>query len=359
MINTDDAVLSWAADDFGHIVHTRPRGVLRPRTVGEIKDALATGVRLRPRGEGHSTAGQAQISDGVVVDMRGLDTVNVTGTQVTAGAGARWSSVLAAALQAGLTPPVLTDYLELSVGGTLSVGGIGGMTHRHGMQVDNVVSLDVLTPDGVLETCDSGAPLFDLVRGGYGGHGIIVSATLRLVPAPSRVYRYKLPFSSLAPFMTAQRELMESRRFDYLEGMALPDGTFEISLATYSTPALDLPLDEEVSYTEFANRLVLEDMDKPHPWLNVFLPEAAVPGFVASIGDVGPTGTILIYPFDTRLITAPAVALPSGEVAYLVAVLRTAQSPTSLTQMLAGNANLRQRTLDAGGCVYLDGSGTP
>ncbi|MFC0113652.1 FAD-binding protein [Kibdelosporangium aridum] len=359
MTTADDAVLSWATDDFGHIVHTRPRGVLRPRTVAEIQDALASGVRLRPCGEGHSTAGQAQVSDGVVVDMRGLDSICVDGAQVLAGAGARWRSVLAATLAYGLTPPVLTDYLELSVGGTLSVGGIGGMTHRHGMQVDNVGLLEVLTPDGVVHTCEPGMPLFDLVRGGYGRHGIILRAALRLVSAPTRVYRYKLEFSSLAAFLAVQRELMESRRFDYLEGMALPEGTFEISLATYDSAVPDLAVDEEVSYFEFANRLVLEDQDKPHPWLNVFLPQDAVPDFMASVGDVGPTGTVLIYPFDTRLITAPAVSLPAGDVAYLVAVLRTAQSPTSLTQMLAANADLRQRTLNAGGRVYLDGSGTP
>jgi FAD/FMN-containing dehydrogenase len=54
---------------------------------------------------------------------------------VVVDAGAKWSEVLAATLPQGLTPPVLTDYLELSVGGTLVVGGIGGTTSRYGMQI--------------------------------------------------------------------------------------------------------------------------------------------------------------------------------------------------------------------------------
>ena len=64
------------------------------------------------------------------------------------GAGATWRAVLGATLARGLTPPVLTNYLGLSVGGTLAVGGIGGTSSRYGMQTDNVLALDVVTGDG-------------------------------------------------------------------------------------------------------------------------------------------------------------------------------------------------------------------
>jgi FAD/FMN-containing dehydrogenase len=47
---------------------------------------------------------------------------------VTVEAGARWSEVLRATLAQGKTPPVLTGYLELSVGGTLIAGGVGVTT---------------------------------------------------------------------------------------------------------------------------------------------------------------------------------------------------------------------------------------
>jgi FAD/FMN-containing dehydrogenase len=56
--------------------------------------------------------------------------------------------VLDRALPRGLTPPTLTDYQDLSVGGTLSVGGIGGAMFRYGAQVDNVVALEVVTGVG-------------------------------------------------------------------------------------------------------------------------------------------------------------------------------------------------------------------
>ena len=63
-------------------------------------------------------------------------------------AGAKWSDVLRATLPHGKTPPVLTEYLELSVGGTLVVGGVGGTTSAFGVQSDNVIEMEVVTGDG-------------------------------------------------------------------------------------------------------------------------------------------------------------------------------------------------------------------
>ena len=66
--------------------------------------------------------------------MGRLRTVHrVQGNRVVVDAGATWSEVLAATLPHGLTPPVFTDYLGLSVGATLVVGGVGGAISRFGL----------------------------------------------------------------------------------------------------------------------------------------------------------------------------------------------------------------------------------
>ncbi len=84
-----------------------------------------------------------------MIDMRCLRTVHrVESDRVVVDAGATWSEVLAATLPRGLTPPVLTDYLGLSVGGTLVVGGVGGTISRFGLQSDNVVEMDVRHREG-------------------------------------------------------------------------------------------------------------------------------------------------------------------------------------------------------------------
>ena len=93
--------------------------------------------------------GRSQARGGIVVDMTRLQTVrSVERDRVIVDAGAAWSQVLAATLPRGLTPPVLTDYLELSVGGTIIVGGVGGTTSRYGVQADNVLEMEVITGTG-------------------------------------------------------------------------------------------------------------------------------------------------------------------------------------------------------------------
>jgi cytokinin dehydrogenase len=52
---------------------------------------------------------------------------------------------------------VLTEYLELSVGGTLIVGGVGGTTSAFGVQSDNVIDMEVVTGKGKKVTYVAGA----------------------------------------------------------------------------------------------------------------------------------------------------------------------------------------------------------
>ncbi len=61
------------------------------------------------------------------------------------GAELLWIDVLHATLEHGLTPVSWTDYLYLTVGGTLSQGGISGQAFRFGPQISNVYEMDVIT----------------------------------------------------------------------------------------------------------------------------------------------------------------------------------------------------------------------
>jgi FAD/FMN-containing dehydrogenase len=173
-------------------------------------------------------AGQAQCESGIVCDLARLDQVGtVERDRVSAYAGARWSSVLSAALPRGLTPPVLTDYLGLSVGGTLSADGIGGASHQHGAQVDHVHELEIVTPDGQIVTCSPTRHrrLFFAVLAGQGRSGIITKATIPLMPAPERARVFKIHLPSLVTFIACQWRLARERRFGYLEGQIIAGET--------------------------------------------------------------------------------------------------------------------------------------
>jgi cytokinin dehydrogenase len=179
-LSCDARILAAAADDFGHIIHKHPQAVLKPTSIADIVQLMrwagSRGLKVAPRGEGHSTFGRAMTDGGVVLDMRALRTIHhLQSDRMVVDAGATWSTVLDATLPYGLTPPVLTNYLELSVGGTRAVGGIGGTTYRHGMQTDNILAMSAVTGDGRELACSpsSNADLFDAVRAGLGQCGVI------------------------------------------------------------------------------------------------------------------------------------------------------------------------------------------
>lgn len=229
---TDLAALSATADDFGHLIHRTPRYVLKPASVADISAVVtwagSQGLKVAARGQGHSNYGRPMVQGGVVIDMSTLNTVHsIAPDRMVVDAGATWSAVIGAALSHGLTPPVLTAFIELSVGGTLSVGGIGGMSHLYGMQTDNVLELDVVVADGRNLTCSAtqNAGLFDAVRAGLGQVGIITRATLRLITAPTRVRRYQLFYPDQATLTADQRKVLGEHRFQHIQGGFIPNGS--------------------------------------------------------------------------------------------------------------------------------------
>src|SRR5439155_3669871 len=117
---TDLEALAAAADDFGHTVHEPPAAVLRPGSADDVaaivRYAAGRGAHVACRGRGHATSGQAQVAHGIVVDSSTLAAIHEVGPGgAVVDAGASWRSILDATLAAGLTPPVVTDYLDLSV----------------------------------------------------------------------------------------------------------------------------------------------------------------------------------------------------------------------------------------------------
>jgi len=389
-LDTDENALAWAAHDYGDTVHDRPTAVLRPANVPDIstviKHAGEHQLAVVPRGQGHSTSGQAQAPGGVVIDMTALSAIHeVRPDHVVVDAGAKWSDVLRATLPHGLTPPVLTDYLELTVGGTLSVGGLGGASHHHGAQTDNVLSLDVVTPTGDVVTCSpsSNRAVFDAVRAGRGRNGVITRATLRLVQAPETVAWHKLHYDSIGQFVADQRQLVTTGTFDYVEGqLKIRDGKHvaELEAVTFigtSSGSGNLgglsfreAETQAVSYWEFVDRLapgepVLREAgfwESPHPWCNLLVPRASVEDLLHHADrELGADlysdfGLVLAYPLRADRITTPLLRLPDDDLVFLVAALRYAPSasPKIVTAMHEANGRLVNKTLAARGTLYLD-----
>ncbi|MFV2174542.1 FAD-binding protein [Actinomadura sp. LOL_016] len=366
--------------DFGGIVERSPARVVRPGSAAEVaaalREAAADGLDAVPRGLGHSTFGQS-LTGGVSLDMRGLAGVHAIDTgagradgapaaHAVVAAGTTWREVLDATLPHGLAPPVLTDHLDVTVGGSLSAGGVGGASHRHGLQAANVASLEVVRTGLDLVECSPGVrpELFDAVRAGLGRHGVITRATLRLVPVPDRVLSCTIPCRDAADLLHVQRE----SRAEHVSGQAKPaDGggwRYEAKAVLHDgAPPPGTAETEWLPYLDFADRLrpdvtelvALGEWARPHPWGMVFVPgDRAAAVIEAELratdpADVGLSGVVLIKALRTGRV--PGLAVPPDPV--LLGMLRTA-SPgcASVPAMLAANRALLDRARAAGGTRY-------
>jgi len=152
-----------AAKDFGNIRHFPPLAVLHPKTVSDISRTIKyifekgsdSELKVAARGHGHSLQGQAQAHQGLVIKMESLQSPEMkihTGEFpfVDVSGGELWINILHETLKYGLAPKSWTDYLHLTVGGTLSNAGISGQAFRHGPQINNIFQLEVVTGNVIL-----------------------------------------------------------------------------------------------------------------------------------------------------------------------------------------------------------------
>jgi len=368
-----------AAGDFGHLVRRRPAAVLRARSVEDVvrvvRHARRTGLRLVARGAGHTTYGQAQIEGGVVVDLRRLERIrSVTSGTATVEAGISWRALARRTTPAGLVPPVLPDFLDLTVGGTLSAGGISGTSFVWGAQIDNVDELVVVTGGGEVVACSpSQEPeLFDAVLGGFGQVGIIVRATIRLAAAPDSVAVFRIRYDHPEAMTADLRSLVANGLFDYLLGIITPseaggwEPSIEAAVSAGRSPARWTGR-YEVEIRSFADWLrrvdepvgVLRDLglwDSRHPWLDLFVPEPELDTMLSEVlgspqlRGVGPL-RVLLYPLRRSRFSRPMLRLPDGESLFLLDVLSTAP-PSAGSAMVSANRRLYERNRDLGGTLY-------
>jgi cytokinin dehydrogenase len=391
-IRFDEEALAAAATDFGHIVQRKPLCVVRPASARDVSTTLAWAAHQRrlvaPQGRRHSVFGRPLIERGVALDMASLRSVHgVDGDLVSVDAGATWHDVLAATLPRRLAPPALPDYLGLSVGGTLVVGGVGGAMSRFGTVCDNVVELQVVTGDGEIVTCSEARNqrLFDAVRAGLGQVGVITRATLRLVPAPAQVRRFVLTYAGLGALLRDERRLAADPRFDVTQGAAVltPDGwSFRLDVMKKNLGSVsddtrllaglsdDRPRIQAstLPYIDYLGRLgaleqALRDNGHwffPHPWLTTFIGDSRVEAFVSAEltrltpDDLGPFGQVLLSAFPRQAVRTPLLRLPPDPLCYAFNLVRlpATDDPAVADRLVAANRMLYERLRGAGGTLY-------
>ena len=169
------------------------------------------GWPLTVRSGGHSTAGYS-LSDGMILDVSGLNAVEITAStkQMTVGSGANWGTINAALDQQGLHV-VGGGCPTVGVAGYMQGGGYGFTARRYGMNCDQVLAFRMMKADGTVVTANAtGADkeLFWAVRGGTGGNfGVLLDITFQLV-ALKNVWGFALrwPIDQAAAALVAVQE---------------------------------------------------------------------------------------------------------------------------------------------------------
>lgn len=194
LIQPGDATYDEARKVYNGMIDKRPALIAQCVDVADVISAVNFGrenqLTVAIRGGGHNGPGFGTCDDGLVIDlgrMRGIRVDPATSTVRVEG-GCVWGDVDHATHPFGLAVP--TGFLSSTgVGGLTLGGGVGYLTRKYGLTIDNLMSVDMVLANGrfVTASADENADLFWAVRGGGGNFGVVTSFLFKGQPV-STVY---------------------------------------------------------------------------------------------------------------------------------------------------------------------------
>lgn len=393
-------------EDFGRIVHRKPLAVLRPRSVTDVQKIVRYCARYQiavavngqsgsgTERESHSHYGQALVDGGVAIDLTTLSDIRrLERGRADIGAGAVWSTLALRALETGQMPPVYNDYAHLSIGGTLSVGGLGGASQHFGAQADNIDWLQVVTGTGELITCSRTRhrELFEAVLVGAGQFGIIVRVGARLVPAAQSVRSFEFSYTDREAFLRDSLAIMRSGVVNDQNGYAVPQPsggwTYRLAVGVFYTGAAQpdvatvrqvlsaqalLESTADLSMREWLLRFepnwaALKEAGfwtTKKPWLMMFVSTENSRAYLdtvlgeLTVNQMG-AGQVRISPMTSRTLSTPNLVLPARRTDefFEISLIRVpAPDFTDTESLLEQNRRFYDRAVGLGGKRYLVGA---
>ncbi len=189
VIGPSDAGYDQARAVFYGGVDSHPAVIVRVANVADVQRVVAlareTGLPLAIRSGGHSVAAHSTADGGIVLDlgeMRALsfDLQNQTAwvePGLTAGEYTKAADELNLVTGFG-------DTGSVGLGGLVLGGGVGYLSRKYGLTIDDLLAAEIVTADGEFHRVDANTEpdLFWALRGGGGNFGVVTRLQLRLHP---------------------------------------------------------------------------------------------------------------------------------------------------------------------------------
>jgi FAD/FMN-containing dehydrogenase len=168
-------------------IDRRPAAIARVADAADVAQVVAVardaGLELAVRSGGHSAAGHGVSDGGIVLDLADMRALAIDQGARTAWAetGLTTGEYTVAAAAHGLATG-FGDAGSVGIGGITLGGGVGYLTRKHGLTIDNLLAAEVVTANGrvVLADADSHPDLFWAIRGGGGNFGVATRLKFRL-----------------------------------------------------------------------------------------------------------------------------------------------------------------------------------
>ena len=174
---------------YNGMIHKHPAFIAKCADTADVITAVNFGrnnnLLIAVRGGGHNGGGLGTCDDGLVIDLSLIKyaRVDVKEKTVRAGGGSTWGDVDHATHAFGMAAPA-GIISTTGVGGLTLGGGVGHITRKCGLTIDNLLEADVVLADGSFVTASpkENPDLYWAIRGGGGNFGIVTSFLFRLHP---------------------------------------------------------------------------------------------------------------------------------------------------------------------------------
>jgi FAD/FMN-containing dehydrogenase len=195
LVRPEDAGYDEARKVWNGLIDRRPAMIARCADEDDVVTAVNFArdqkLLVAVRGGGHNVAGFGTCDGGLVIDLSGMKSVTVDPKARTARAqgGATWGG-FDAATQAHALATTGGLVTTTGIAGFTLGGGIGWLMRKHGLTIDNLLEVEMVTADGkrLKANATEHPDLFWAVRGGGGNFGVVTAFTYRLHPVGPNVY---------------------------------------------------------------------------------------------------------------------------------------------------------------------------